>query len=164
MTAAKWLIALILAAGLGWLVFFESDEARIRGAHEELRRLLTKSGDESNAALLLDARALQALFAPVCEVVGDADGLVGSYNPQEMVSTVVRVQGAFETIDLTFGELMLEFPADDIARVGFRAELTGQTTVPGEGAVAEARDVVSELTRVDGEWLFSAFRFREVDG
>jgi hypothetical protein len=114
--------------------------------------------------MILNARLLQGMFADTCEVTGDAEMLAGSYTSEEMVSTIIRVQAMFHSIELTFHELEVEFPAADDAIIHFTAVLIGQSQVTGEDKAGETREVVSRMRKVDGKWLFTEFRLVTVTG
>lgn len=151
---------LLLAAA--WWFLHEDPEAEVRDAHQELTRLLSKTEGEATGAMLVDARVLQGMFADTCDVTGDAEMLAGSYTPEEMVSTIIQVQGMFLSIDLTFHELVIEFPATDDAIVNFTAVLVGRSKIEGEEAAAETREVVSRLQKIEGKWHFAEFRLAQV--
>ena len=93
---------------------------------------------------------------------GDAEMLAGSYTSEEMVSTIVRVQGVFLSVDLTFHELVIELPAADDAIVKFTAVLVAQGSTEGEEKAAETRTVISRMRKVDGKWLFAEFSLAKV--
>jgi hypothetical protein len=68
------------------------------------------------------------------------------------------VRGAFRSIDLSLGELRIEFPEADLAVTQFPATLLG---VYANGAMrTEDREVESRMQRIDGDWQFAAFDFR----
>ena len=149
------IVVLILLAAVSWWFLREDPEAEVRAAHQELTRLLSKTEDQATASTILDARNLQSLFADNCVVTGDAEMFVGSYTSEEMVGTIIRVQGAFLKVDLTFHDLEIEFPAVDDAISSFTAVLVGKSMVDGEAEAAEAREVVSRMRKVEGKWRFA---------
>lgn len=149
---------MVLVAAATWWFFHENPEAEVRNAHQELSRLLSKTEGESAGAILLDAHILKGLFAEACEVTGDDTALVRSYTPDEMVSMILQVQGVFLHADLVFHELIIDFPTENNALVNFTAVLIGRSKIEGEEAVAETREVVSRLQKIDGKWLFSNFK------
>jgi len=146
----------------GWWFFHEDPEADVREAHAELARLLSKAESDPDRSMLVDARRMQNLFAETCDVTGDAEMFVGSYTREDMVSTIVQVQAMFTNVELTFHELEVEFPAEDDARVNYTAVLVSRSTMTDGEAVAETRDVVSRLRKIEGEWLFSEFRLAKL--
>ena len=152
-----WLVILVLLSAVGWWFFHESPEAEIRDAHQELTRLLSKTEGDASRTTILNAALLKSMFADNCEVTGDAEMLAGSYSPEEMVSTIIRVQGIFLSIDLTFHDLMIGFPAEDDAITKFTAVLVGQSQIEGEEKAAETREVISRMRKVEGKWLFAKF-------
>ncbi len=153
---------LILLSALAWWFLHEDPEAEIRDAHVELTRLLSKTEGEASSTTIFNARALQNMFADTCEVTGDAEMFAGSYTPEEMVSTLVRVQGLFLSIDLTFHDLVIEFPAVDDAIVNFTAVLVGRSRLEGEEEAGETREVISRMRKVENKWLFVEFRLAKV--
>ena len=156
------IVILILLSAAAWWFLHEDPEAEVRNAHQELTRLLSKTDGEASSTMIFNARVLQSMFADFCEVTGDAEMLGGSYTPEEMVSTIIRVQGIFLSIDLTFHELEIEFPAADDAIVNFTAVLVGRSKMEGEEEAAETREVISRMRKVEGKWLFAEFRLANV--
>ena len=156
------IVILVLLAGAAWWFLHDNPEAEVRNAHQELTRLLSKTEDDPSSTMILNARLLQGLFADNCEVSGDAEMLAGSYTSEEMVSTIIRVQGMFQSIELTFHELEVEFRAPDDAITNFTAVLIGQSQVTGEDKAGETREVISRMRKVDGKWLFTEFRLAKV--
>lgn len=148
--------ALLLVAA--WWFFHENPEAEVQEAHDELSRLLSKTEGETATSMLVHARLIQGLFAENCDVTGDAEMLVGSYTREDMVSTIIQLQAMFTSIDLTFHELTIEFPAEDDALVNFTAVLIGRSTMTEGEEAAETRGVVSRMRKVEGKWLFSEFK------
>ncbi len=156
------IVILILLSAAAWWFLHEDPEAEVRNAHQELTRLLSKTEGEASSTMIFNARVLQSMFADSCEVTGDAEMLGGSYTPEEMVSTIIRVQGIFLSIDLTFHELEIEFPVADDAIVNFTAVLVGRSKMEGEEEAAETREVISRMRKVEGKWLFAEFRLANV--
>jgi hypothetical protein len=156
------LVIFILLSVAAWWFLHEDPEAEVRDAHQELTRLLSKTEGEASSTIIFNARVLQNMFADTCEVTGDAEILAGSYTPEEMVSTIIRVQGLFLSIDLTFHELVIEFPAADDAIVNFTAVLVGRTKMEGEEEAAETREVISRMRKVEDKWLFAEFSLAKV--
>ncbi len=156
------IVILILLSAAAWWFLHEDPEAEVRNAHQELTRLLSKTEGEASSTMIFNARVLQSMFADTCEVTGDAEMLGGSYTPEEMVSTIIRVQGIFLSIDLTFHELEIEFPVADDAIVNFTAVLVGRSKMEGEEEAAETREVISRMRKVEGKWFFAEFRLANV--
>jgi len=155
------LLIIVPVVVVAWWLLHENPEARVRNAHEDLARLVSKAEDDTNSTSFLNARALQALFAERCAITGDADAFTQIYTPEELVRTVIGVQARFDSLQLTFGELTIVFPTSDEAAVSFRATLEGRSSIGGDEAVVETRDVVSQMRNVDGEWLFSRFQLTD---
>jgi hypothetical protein len=152
-------VALLLVAA--WLILRSDPETLVRDAHAQLADLISKSGDESAGTTILNARALQNLFAARVEISGDADGLTGSHSPEDLAATIIRLRSVFQSIELTFGELAIAFVSDTQAVVEFSAALAASSQAQQVESVSEARQVTSRLQEVDGEWLFSDFQLAE---
>ncbi len=158
------LIIIILLSAATWWFLHEDPEAEVRDAHQELSRLLSKAEGAASNTTILSAVVLKSMFAATCEVTGDAEMLAGAYTPEEMISTIVRVQGIFRSIELTFHELEIAFPAADEAIINFTAVLVAQVSRAGEEEemFGETRTVVSRMRKVDGKWLFAEFSLAKV--
>ena len=158
------IVILIVLSAATWWFLQEDPEAEVRDAHQELSRLLSKAEGATGNTTILNAMVLKSMFAETCEVTGDAEMLVGAYTPEEMISTIVRVQGIFRSIELTFHELEIAFPVADDAIVNFTAVLVAQVSKAGEeeGMFGETRTVVSRMRKVDGKWLFAEFSLANV--
>jgi len=152
----------VLLAGAAWWFLHEDPEAEVRDAHQKMALLLSKTEGDASSTMIINARILQSMFADTCDVIGDAEMLVGSYTPEEMASTMIRVQGLFLSIDLTFHDLVIEFPAADDAIANFTAVLVGQIQMEGEEEFGETREVISRMRKVQDKWLFAEFRLAPV--
>lgn len=144
---------------IAWWLFAEGAEQQVRQAHAELFGLVSKSPDDANAPSVLDAIALQNLFAESSAISGDAGPFVDSYSPEEIAGRVISLKSQFNSIVLTVGELAVEFTQADSATIGFRATLEGQIAGSRDETIVERRDVVSRMRRIDGDWRFTAFEF-----
>jgi hypothetical protein len=157
----SWLLIVVPVTILAWWLFNEDPEQEVRGAHAALVRLVGKSADDANSRAILNARAFQSLFVDACEISGEAGRFVDTYSPAELFRTVAAMQSRFDSVQLTFGELAIEFPTSDEAAVSFVATVEGQAVDLEAGSVVETRNVVSRMANVDGDWLFTGFQFTD---
>ncbi len=148
-------IVLLVLFGLLWWMLGGDPEENVSAAHTELLEQIVKTDDETAPALLLKARALADLFADPIEVSGTAEGMAGIYSPEELGNLIVRLRTVFDTIELTFSELAIEFPSDENAIVRFSAALDGQTRIAGDQGRFEERSVTTRLRLTSGDWLFT---------
>ncbi len=165
MNPNKTIVMVVLLAALAggaWWYFHEDPEAEVRDAHQEFARLLSKPEAEASSAMLFNARVLQTMFADTCDVTGEAEGFGGSYTREGLAGTIMQVRGMFRSVDLTFHDLVIEFPAADETTVNFTARmiLRGRTQEAVEAI--EMRNVVSRMRKLDGNWRFVAFRLLKV--
>ena len=161
MRLGSLLLIVVPVTILAWWLFNENPEREVRDAHASLVRLVSKSADDANSRALLNARAFQSLFADTCEVSGDAGRFVDTYSPEEMFRTVAALQARFDSVALVFGELTIAFPASDEASVSFIATVEGRTLNRDSDNVVQSRAVVSRMSRIDGDWLFTGFQFAD---
>ena len=150
-------VILVVVAGASWWLLRDNSEAEVRGAHQELIRILNKSGEGDEDISVLSARSLQGLFANSSEVSGDVEGLAGTYSPEQLLGLVVRVRSVFEVIDVSITEPVISFPGPDDATAEFSAVLSGQGKLAGFEALSEARTVTTRMRRTDGDWQFYEF-------
>ena len=148
-------VALLVLFGLLWWMLRGDPEAEVREAHQVLLEQIIKTDDETAPALLLKARALAGLFADPVEISGTAEGLAGVYSPEELGNLIVRLRTVFDTIELTFTELAIEFPGDENAIVRFAATLRGQARLAGDQERLEQRGVTTRMRLIGGDWLFT---------
>ena len=156
------IVIAILLSTAAWWFLPEDPEAEVRDAHQDLSRLLSKTEGDAGSAMIINARILQGMFADTCVVTGDAEMLAGSYTPEEMASTIIRVQGIFLSIDLTFHDLVIDFPATNDAIAHFIAVLVGQVQMEGEEEFGETREVISRMRKIQDKWLFTEFGLLQV--
>ena len=156
-------VILIVFAAVTWWILRDDPETEVRNAHAELVQLISKTDAEAGPGLLLKARALADLFAAPSEVSGDARGLSGVYSPEELAGMIVRLRSVFNTIDLTFSELAMDFPTADDAVVEFSAQLAARPPVAEAEEFVERRNVTSRLRFIDGDWLFTEIELAESD-
>lgn len=148
-------VALLVVFGLLWWMLSGDPEVEVREAHRVLLEEIVKTDDETAPVLVLKARALAHLFADPVELSGAAEGQGGTYSPEEIANLIVRMRTVFDTIDLRFSELGIEFPADESAIVRFSATFEGQTRLAGDKGRLEQRDVTTRLGLIGGNWLFT---------
>ena len=158
------LIVLLIVIGTGaWWLLGDDDEAQVRAAHAELVGLLDKSADEEGISVRR-IRALQTLFAANTTVSGAADGLAGSYAPDDIVRIVLAGHERYQRIDLSFTEPVVSFPSQDAATAGFTAVLTAYVNPSEAPELSETRAVTSRMQRVDDDWVFTGFVLAEEAG
>ena len=165
MNPKQVIVSVILAAsvaGGAWWFFHEYPEAEVRDAHREFARLLSKPEGEPSGALLFNARVLQTMFAETCEVSGEAERFGGSYTPEELAGLIMQVRGMFRSVDLTFHDLVIEFPAADEATGSFSARMIVRGRTEETAEAFDTRDVVSRMRKLDGDWRFVSFNLLTV--
>ena len=152
-------ILLALLVGGAWWYFQEDPEAEVREAHQEFARLLSKPAGEASAIMLLNSQILKQMFADSCVITGEAERFGGSYTPEEITSLIMQIRQIFTGIDLSFQDLVIEFPTEDEATTSFTARMISQGHTE---EMIEMREVVSRMRKIDGDWLFSAFSLAKV--
>ena len=154
------ILLLVLIAGALWWLLSGSPEERVRAAHQELAERLSKTGDDSQTPTIRDVLAYQAMFAEQVTLVGEAGDLGGSYTPEDMAGLIVRVRAIFESIELSFTDPIIDFPAEDTAVTRFTAEAVISPTLQEITDGTETRAVTSRMQLVEGDWLFTHFELQ----
>jgi len=160
MNRLRWALVIVLLVLVGWWLLHDSPEEQVRAAHQELRQLLGKTEDDTATPSIRDVLAVQKLFAPQVVVSGDAEDLADRYSSEDIASLIIQTRAILRTIELDFSEPEITFPTRDTAVATFAASL--QASYAGSDMpIDEKRDVTTQLQRLDGDWVFSAFGFEQ---
>ena len=155
-------IAAASATGVYWRFFRDSDERRIRRALEELCEIGSKSSGENAALGALKANRADHVFAPVCRFDFARQVVDGVLTPTETGARILRLQGMFDWIKLSFSELEITVEGDK-ADIAFSGSFKGRLKYGDNREVDEIREIEAELARQkDSRWKFTRMSFRQV--
>ena len=141
-------IVLALLSGGAWWYFHEDPEAEVREAHQEFARLLSKPEGEASAIILLNSQILQRMFAASCVITGEAERFAGSYTPEEITGIIMQVRQIFTSVDLSFQDLVIEFPTEIEATTSFTARMITQGRTEEMIEMREVSTACARLTAI----------------
>ena len=154
--------AAISAVCVYWCFFRDSDERRIRRTLAELCEIGSKSPGENAALGALKANRADHVFAPVCRFNFAHQAMDGMLTPTETGARILRLQGMFEWIRLSFSDLEIAV-AEDKADIVFSGAFKGRLKYGDAREVDEIREIEAALARQkDGRWKFTRMSFRQV--
>jgi hypothetical protein len=149
------LLLALVAAGAWWLSR-DRDEDQVRKRIELLRAVVTKAGAESIAGTALGNQRLQGLLAERVTLTLESAPFQGTYSRAALASQITRARTSLEHLSFTIRDLSVTVEESE------RAIATCTLLVKARGrsqqTYTEAREIVVELERIDGDWLFTGFR------
>ena len=155
-------VAVLASAAVCWCLFRDSGERRIRRALEELCEIGSKSSGENAALGALKANRADHVFAPVCRFNFAQQVMDGVLTPTETGARILRLQGMFDWIKLSFSELEITVEGDK-ADIAFSGSFKGRLKYGDNREVDEIREIEAELARQkDSRWKFTRMSFRQV--
>ncbi len=156
------LIALILIAiGMGaFLMFYQSDEKRVKKQFRQLSEGLSKESGENIFTMDQKIKKIGSLLDETCEVHIPAYSISGRLSREEITGYAARSRFHLSELRLTFYDFSITFPHEDEAKVYLTAHLTGKMTT-GE-AIHEAHEIDCLLKKMEQRWLFTRIEVVEV--
>ena len=163
MVKMKYILISVLIVILGILasvIFFPSEEKRVKKQFHLLGEWVSKSPEENAFALLQKMKNIGTLFDEHCELKAPSQSLSGSYTREEISTYAGSARSHLSQLDLKFYDLHILFPEKEIAKVTLTGRLTGKYAA-GEQA-DETREVECVLKKIEKKWLLSQIEVVEV--
>lgn len=156
------LITLILiAVGIGaFLMFYQSDEKRVKKQFRQLSEGLSKESGENIFTLDQKIKKIASLFDETCEVNIQGYSISGRLSREEITGYAVRSRLHLSELRLTFYDFSITFLHEDEAKVYLTARLKGKMTT-GE-VINEAHEIDCLLKKIEQRWLFTRVEVVEV--
>jgi ketosteroid isomerase-like protein len=151
---------LVLAAVLAWFGYiqFFSPEREVRSRMNDVASALSTSLESSDLARLARVMRLRDYLADDVHLV-DQNGLELD-SRDAVVATAARWATAGDGTTVDFIDLSVTIgPDGQTAESYFTAQLSGSDPLTHEATV-DARDVITDLVRRDGQWLISRVEAR----
>lgn len=148
------LLAVVVAGVAYWR--WPRPEREVRRRFELLSNWVSKEPGETTSVMVYKTQRLGELFADPCTLEVDRYGLAGTYSPEEISSHAARARPMVARMTLSFHDLHIRFPTKDSAEVEFTARWVAESDTGGP--IEETAEVVGQVRRVDGKWLFHHFR------
>ncbi len=156
------LIAAIIAAAavVAFLVFFQSDEAKIKKKFHHLAEKAHKNGSEHDLIAAKKAHQIEQLFFGTVRIQIPSYSVDKTVPRSEISPQVLYARARYQNISLKFHDFQFTFPSEEKAVVG----LTGifkAVAASGE-AFNEIYEVACTLEKIDNDWLFTGIKEVEV--
>ena len=156
------LIAIVIAAAavVAFLVFFQSDEAKIKKKFHHLAEKVDKNGQEHDLIAAKKAHQIEQMFFGTVRIRIPSYSVDKTFPRSEISPQVLYARARYQNISLKFHDFQFEFPTEEKAVVGLTGVLKAATT-SGE-SVNEIHEVECTLAKIDGEWMFTGISEIEV--
>ena len=147
----------ILAGGmLAALIFWQSEEAKIKKQFEFIAEKIEKTPGESPIITIAKANQIREVFAEKCRIDAPAYSAPRDILSDELPAIVLRMSSEYSEISLMFHDFDFEFLEQDTARVSVTAIMEGKSA-SGE-PVEEFNELKCSLQKIEEVW-----RLKEVE-
>ena len=151
----------ILTGGiLAALIFWQSEEAKIRKQFEFIAEKIEKKPGESPIIAAAKAYQIREVVAERCRIDAPAYSAPRNIPSDEFPAIVLRVRSEYSAISLTFHDFDIEFPEQDIAQVKVTAIMEGKSA-NGE-PVEDFHELKCSLQKTDEVWRLKEIGVVEV--
>jgi hypothetical protein len=155
------IVGALLAAGIiAFVIFSQSEEAKVRKQFGVLAEKMEKTEKETPLVAAARANKIKELFAETCTVHAPAYSFSREISSQDLPSLVIATRSRYSKISLEFYDFIIEFPAKDSAHVNLTANMTGKLR-SGE-YVDDVHELKCNLTKTEDTWLFREIEVVEV--
>ncbi len=159
------ILVIVAAGGAGWYFWQRNTpQGIIRRKFADLAYAASKeSGEKSSALIYKTQMVLPNLFAETCGLEVKEAILGGDYSREEISSKAAMAHKRFSSAALRFFDLEIEVSEQqpDRAKAYFTVNLDGIRAQGGE-RVNETREMEATLRKIDGNWVFTNFKIREI--
>jgi hypothetical protein len=159
MVKAKHIIVVagILAGGmLVALIFWQSEEAKIRKQFEFIAEKFEKTPGESPIMAAAKANQIREVSAERCRVDAPAYSAPRDILSDELPGIFARIRSEYSAISLTFHDFVIEFPEQDTAKVNVTVIMEGE--LASGDPIEDFHELECILEKIDEVW-----RFKEVE-
>ena len=156
-----FVVAVILVVGiLAALIFWQSEEAKIKKQFEFIAEKIEKRPGESPIVSVAKANQIKGVFAEKCRINAPAYSTPRDIPSDELPTIVLRIRAEYLEISLMFEDFDIEFPEQDIAQVNVTAIMEGKSE-SGE-PVEELHELKCSLQKIDEVWRLKEIGIVEV--
>ena len=154
------ILVLIIAGGVIFSIYQQSDEKKIEKRFARLSKLFSKEDLEPALAMATKVKGIGALFAKNC-IIESSDRLrSGSYTPEQITSHAASARALFRTLKLKFHDIEISFQGESEAKTTLTGMLSGMSKQ--EENFNETYEMEFDLVKLEDDWFFSAIRMVEV--
>jgi len=154
------LLILIIAGGLVFNLYQQSDEKKIKKRFTRLSELFSKDDLEPALLMATKVKGIGSLFAKTC-IIQSSDRLrSGTYTPEQITSHAASARAIFRVLKLKFYDIEISLQGEGEAKVNLTGVLSGISKQ--EENFDETHELEFDLVKLEDEWFFSAIRMVEV--
>jgi len=154
------LLILIIAGGLVFNLYQQSDEKKIKKRFTRLSELFSKDDLEPALLMATKVKGIGSLFAKTC-IIQSSDRLrSGTYTPEQITSHAASARAIFRVLKLKFYDIEISLQGEAEARASLTGVLSGISKQ--EENFEETHEMEFDLVKLEDEWFFSAIRMVEV--
>lgn len=154
------LLVLIIAAGVIFNHYQQSDEKKIEKRFDRLSELFSKDDLEAALVMATKVKGIGSLFAKSCIIQSSDQLRSGTYSPEQITSHAASARALFRTLKLKFYDIEITLNGDSKAKVSLTGMLSGISKQ--EENFNETYEMEVNLLKLDEDWFFSAIRMVEV--
>ena len=151
-------IAAISAVVAGYFLL-QTEEGRIKRQFDKLTEVVGKNPQEGNTATAIKMLSLGNLLCEKVEIEIKGFPENGENSSESLVSLATRGRNVFTSINIKLLDIETEVLSKDTAtsRCSVRVNLSSQSY-----SMDEIRSFKADMKKIDGKWLFAAFREDEL--
>ncbi len=145
-----------LAAGLAaFLLFFESEEARIKKQFRELAAMISRESGENHLQAAANARKIARMLADPCTVNIPTYEITRTVSRENAQSYIMAGRSRYSGLSVAFHDLAVTFPEKGRAAVNLTVYAETRTgNGPPENNIFEAH---CELEKTEDAWYLTHF-------
>ena len=148
-----WIIGgLLIALAAAWLLFSDSEEARVKKQFARASELFARSSDSKKMTLVRNARAIKDLLTDPCEIEVPEYETSGTFSSRDLSQRALAVMTQTVDLSLEFYDLEVEITDDETANATVTARLTWQAAAAEK--YANTQELACILKKVDDQWRF----------
>ena len=163
MVKAKHIIVVvgILVGGmLAALIFWQSEEAKIRKQFEFIAEKIEKTLGESPIIAAAKANQIREVSAERCRIDAPAYSAPRDILSDELPAIVFRIRSEYSAMSLMFHDFVIEFPEQDTAQVNVTAIMEGKSA-SGE-PVEDLHELKCNMEKIEEVWRLKGIEVVEV--
>jgi hypothetical protein len=153
-------VGILVGGMIAILIFWKSEEAKIRNQFEFIAEKIEKTPGESPIIAVANVKQIREVFAERCRI--NAPGYSASRNilSDELPAIVLRMRSGYSAISLMFRDFVIEFPEQDAAQVNVTAIMEGKSA--SGKPVEDLHELKCNLEKIEEVWRLKEIEVVEV--
>lgn len=163
MVKFKTIVITVVAAVIGiaaFMVFSQSEEAKIKKQFKVLSEQFTKKRSESKLTSAAKAKRIKRLFAKTIGLQIPQYSIAKELDRRDLPAYILVGRAKFSEVKLKFHDIMIDFQTSDKAKVSVTATLVGG--IETNEHIDEVHELECVLDKVEEDWFFRRIEVVEV--